>query len=615
MAVEQAFDFNSWFPLAFVTWLVTILALTAAVVVVYWLVLTMQHGPAKGIVAMARGVGAVLGDLVLMSPRRLWALTWLTIRESIRRRIVIVFAVFLLLVAFAGWFLDPGSLDPARLYMSFVLTTTSYLVLLLALFLSALSLPADIKNRTIHTVVTKPVRASEIVLGRVLGFTAIGTALLVVMGAVSYVFVVRGLSHTHALTAATLQDAEKLWSDADGADGPRVGITVRTTKAHNHQHALYLDRSTETVDDSGVRRGTLRTDTEQGHWHEADYEVGADGKPKFSLGGPQGSLVARVPVYGSMRFKDRAGNDAKKGINVGDEWQHRGYIEGATMAAAVWTFDRLRPEDYPNGLHVEMKLGVFRTHKGEITKGVPGSLSVRNPTTGKEVEVRIFASKEFVTDTQVVPLTLRTPDGQRLDLFEDMVSDGQLEIWLRCVAPQQYFGAGWDDLYLRARDASFFVNFFKGYLGIWMQMVLIIGFGVMFSTFLSGPIALLATIGVLVGGLFSDFLNRLASHDVYGGGPAESMYRLVTQQNVISELPGTAQATVAQMFDVVAERLLGLIWYVLPDFGGFSFAGKVADGFDISGDLMLKGLCQVAAFLIPLVVLGYLFLKSREMAK
>ena len=121
-------------------------------------------------------------DLTHLSPRRVWALAWLAVKESIRRRVVVVFAVFIVILLFAGWFLDPGSADPARLYLSFVLTATSYLVLLLALFLSSLSLPADIKNRTLHTVVTKPVRRSEIVLGRILGFTAVGTALLLVMG-------------------------------------------------------------------------------------------------------------------------------------------------------------------------------------------------------------------------------------------------------------------------------------------------------------------------------------------------------------------------------------------------------------------------------------------------
>ena len=62
------------------------------------------------------------------------------------------FGVFLLILLFAGWFLDANSNDPAPLYLSFVLTATTYLVLLIALFLSAFSLPADIKNHTIYTM-------------------------------------------------------------------------------------------------------------------------------------------------------------------------------------------------------------------------------------------------------------------------------------------------------------------------------------------------------------------------------------------------------------------------------------------------------------------------------
>ena len=49
------------------------------------------------------------------------------------------------------------------------------------------------------------------------------------------------------------------------------------------------------------------------------------------------------------------------------------------------------------------------------------------------------------------------------------------------------------------------MNFIKGYLGIWLQMLLVIVLGVMFSTFLSGPVAMLATIGALLGGFFNDY--------------------------------------------------------------------------------------------------------------
>ena len=79
---------------------------------------------------------------------------------------------------FAGWFIDVRSDQPGRLYLGFVLTATNYMVLLLALFLSAFSLPADIKNKTIYTVATKPVRPTEMVLGRVLGFVLVGSALM-----------------------------------------------------------------------------------------------------------------------------------------------------------------------------------------------------------------------------------------------------------------------------------------------------------------------------------------------------------------------------------------------------------------------------------------------------
>jgi hypothetical protein len=110
------------------------------------------------------------------------AMAKLAILESMRRRVLIVFFVFALLLLFAGWFLDPASDHPARLYISFVLTATERLMLAMAILLSVFSLPNDIKNRTIYTVVTKPVRATEIVLGRALGFCAVNTVLLVLMG-------------------------------------------------------------------------------------------------------------------------------------------------------------------------------------------------------------------------------------------------------------------------------------------------------------------------------------------------------------------------------------------------------------------------------------------------
>jgi len=148
---------------------------------------------------------------------------------------------------------------------------------------------------------------------------------------------------------------------------------------------------------------------------------------------------------------------------------------GGTNAAAIWTFDGLSAADFPEslfpkGLPLELTIEVFRTYKGDLSRGIPGSLSVRNPRTGQTVEVRIFAAKKFATDVQYIPRTLLGKRGEKIDLFRDMVADGQLEVWLRCLDGAQYFGAAQADAYFRARDASFELNFVKGYLGIWLQM-------------------------------------------------------------------------------------------------------------------------------------------------
>jgi hypothetical protein len=591
--------FLEWLPGGLLQWLLVVVSVTVLVILCAWLVAALRHGPVSATRITAKVLREAVLDLIHISPRRVWALARLSIQESIRRRVVVVFAVFILILSFAGWFLDPGSINPARLYLGFVLTATSYLVLLLSLFLSSLSLPKDIKDRTLHTVVTKPVRASEIVLGRIAGFAAVGTLLLVVMGAVCYVFVQRGLAHSHELTADDLRPME-------GAEaGQPAELRGRTSFVHRHRHKVLIDRE-----------GQGHVEMEQGHWHDLTVEKDGD-NATYRLGPAEGVFLARMPVYGKLTFRDRTGQPAEKGISVGDEWTYRSYIEGGTLAAAVWTFDGVTEDAFPNGLPVEMTLGVFRTLKGDVEKRVLGSLAVKNPKNkdNPPVEVRVFESNQYLTDMQVIPRELETPEGKKLDLFRDLVDDGKVEVWLRCVDRQQYFGAAQGDMYLRARDGYFLLNFAKGYFGIWLQMLLVIAVGVTFSTFLSGPVAMLATLGALVGGFFNDFMFRLATGQTYGGGPAESIIRLLTQANVTSEMEPGLRTTVAKTLDQPLEFGLRLVAAVLPDFGRFSFADYVAYGFNVSGDTVLTFTCRAFAFVLPVFVAGYLCLKTREVGK
>lgn len=635
MVLENAVSpFHLWFGPALFNWLLVVVGLAVGGLAIGFLFAVLRNGPVQATVMTGRALSGALVDLFAISPRRVWALACLAVKESIRRRVLVGFLVFVVILLFASWFLDPNSVEPARLYMGFVLTASSYLVLLLVLFLSVFSLPADIRSRTLHTVMTKPVRHSEVVLGRMLGFILIGTGLLVVMGVISYVFVVRGLAHTHTLTAASLKPVTQI-RIGPGEKQPLQGYT---DVAHGHRHLVHIDSS-----------GEGHIESERRHWHGLVVKGSGD-QAVYEVGPEEGSLVARVPVYGKLAFRDREGVDATEGISVGYEWAYRSYIQGGSPAAAIWSFDGLRPDDFPEKLPIEMNIEVFRTHKGNIEKGVLGSIGVRNPVTGLMVDTEIFESKEFTTKQLTIPTKLsrkkisgvqvvqrkaKGPDGNlvatpatvdpslaqrkdsdEIDFYRDLVSpDGRVEIWLRCVEPGQYFGAAQADLYVRAPDALFTANFAKGYLGIWLQMVLVVGFGVMFSTFLSGPVAMMATIGSLVGGLCLPLMSRLAAGVELGGGPVEAAIRLVGQQNLTAELTPTLGTEVARWLDVIMRYFLKVLSSILPSFADFSYAGFVADGFNIDANTMLVRSVEALAFFVPVFIAGYFFMKMREVAR
>src|SRR5690606_28523560 len=214
----------------------------------------------------------------------------------------------------------------------------------------------------------------------------------------------------------------------------------------------------------------------------------------YELGAVRGMLTARVPILGTLRFLDRAGNDGD-GTNVGYEWDYRRYIEGGTAATAIWRFEGLRGEDFGETLPLEMTIRVFRTHKGNIEEGLTGTIELVKPAPldgqghpiardgGLRTEAMSFTARDYEAYQPRISRiqTVVTPEGQRkeVDIFEELVDPetGALEVWMRCLDGGQYFGMAAADLYIRARNEPFWVNFVKGYVSIWLQMVVVTGFG------------------------------------------------------------------------------------------------------------------------------------------
>lgn len=566
----------------------------------FWFVIaSFSRGPSEAFYLVSRSILSIFSeDAPGFSFRRTLAIARLSLQEAIRNRVLIAFGLFLIVLLFAGLFLDVKNSNPARLYLSFVISTTNYLLLLMTVFLSTFSIPNDIKNKTIYTVVTKPVRSSEMVLGRILGFMGIGTGMLVAMSLVSFFFVYRGLSHSHEVIADSFQVVEE-----DAAKGTKIE-KGETTTDHHHLHEITIGSD-----------GKATTNTVMGHTHEVTI-TGSGKDRKITLGPPVGMLQAKAPVYGKLEILDRNGNPSE-GINVGDEWTYRGYIEGgySSKSAAVWTFEGVSREKYPDGLPLELNLQVFRTYKGNIERGVLGEIIFRNPDDARRMPDSgpiVFVSKEFQSDYKLIN---KEDERYRIDPFDYVSDDGRLQVIVKCAEPSQYFGVAQADVYLRPADGIFELNFAKAFFSIWLQMLLVTCFGVMFSTFLSGPIALLATVSGVVMGLFGEFARNVATGAEQGGGPVEAFVRLITQQNQTTDLEMNSIAMmIIKGFDSALMFFMYGLTYLLPDLTQFDSSQFVANGIDIYPAIVFRQITMAIVYAVCATFAGYFFLKSREIA-
>ncbi len=263
----------------FTTWL-ELAGIISVIGLLLGLLVSFLSVGSGGPALFVHGLSTFIKELFSISPRRVWALASLTLKEAWRRKALFVFVVFAVLLMFAGWFLtdsnDRASLQ-INVHITFMLTTISWLILPIVMFLSCWGIPEDIRIRSLHTVVTKPVRRVEIVLGRMLGFSLMSGVILLLMGVIGYVWIER-------------------------------------------QAPKNLDKS------------------------------------KF--------LTCRVPVYGGLFFLDRQGLPTTTGLNVGDPWLYRSFVEGNSRCRAVWIFNEVTPDRLGEQLRLESRFEAFRTIKG-----------------------------------------------------------------------------------------------------------------------------------------------------------------------------------------------------------------------------------------------------------
>ena len=216
-----------------------------------------------GYVVLAAGrLAAAVAELVAVRGRRLYSIARLSIYESNRRMWApwVVITVFLLVLAFTHWFLQPPrAAEMGRLYVGTLSLLCSVLLTVMVTILTPLSLPTDIQQQTIYTVVSKPVRRLELIWGRMIGYMALVTVLV-----------------------ARLR-----------RDQP--GLPVADRRTH--------DRGDRAAGDQGQERES-----------HADFKLLLEQADQLRT-----RMPARVPIKGSLSFLDSRGTPHAIGIDVGQE--------------------------------------------------------------------------------------------------------------------------------------------------------------------------------------------------------------------------------------------------------------------------------------------------------
>ena len=515
------------FGAALLHWLIVFGSFAGIVFSVSVLVALGIYGASGPTAVMAR-VWQGLHDFLGISSRRIWAIALLTIKEAVRRKALFVFVVFAALVMFAGWFLESDLRADLQVKnaVSFALTTISWLTLPVVLLLSCWGLPEDIRLRSIHTIVTKPVRRNEIVMGRILGFSVVASLIVSLMGFVGYVWIRRQVPN----------NAE---------------------------------------------------------------------------------LVCRVPVYGTLGFLDREGNLTDKGINTGDIWEFRSYIEGGTKSSAIYKFPMDRPADR---VRLESRFEAFRTHKGRIGQSLLVRYVLVNPTKGLRVPLESFEVVEFGLNEKELERQISFYDEEKksnrtVDLFDDIVDQKSLLIEVQCLDSGQYLGMARPDMFIRMPDRSFEAGYFKAVLGVLLLSIFLISIGVTSSTFVKGPVAILLTFTVLIVGQgFREFMLKLITGEQKGGGPIESWYRLITHMNDTGALPDNFATKLMVGIDNLFLGGLWLMQHLIPDLSFFVMSPYVANGFDVPWSTALaQCLAMTVGYLVPCLLVGYYSLTLREL--
>ncbi len=455
--------------------------------------------------------------------RSIWAVAVNTIKQALRMKIAVVFIILLLiLLSVMGATMTGDGTLKGRLqsFISYGLSLTGFLLCLLTIAVSIYSLTSDLEQRQIYTVLTKPVRRWQLLLGKLLGVILLDVALLVLFSGIIYTIIIYTPRFSGAADDELAQANNEFFTARAGLRPAEIDVTAEARDIYDK-----LERS-----------GQLPADASGNKIPREDYIE---------------TLTTRLKL-------------SKRAAGVGGE--------------LLWEFNNVKPLDPNQSLFVRFKYDVSVNPPDLHVYGrwVVGDDRQVRYGTGIKTPIYTFDRKDLIrTFYEIeVPADAVAEDGYLAVGFLNVPLNSTVVIF-----PPK---SGLEVLY---KADTFTANFIKAVFLILFRLIFFACLGILASSFLSFPVAILLCLAVFFTGTISNFV--IESFD-FLSEDLSSIYSY-TFKPLIRLLPQFDKFNPVKF--LVPSRLLS-----------WSFIGKAAG-------LMV---C-VKAFLLLLV--GLLIFSNREIAK
>ncbi|MCZ2343855.1 MAG: hypothetical protein LC104_18960 [Bacteroidales bacterium] len=537
--------------------------------------------------------------------RRIWALTILGFKEAVRSRLFWVFLFFLIPVLFpTHWFYPGKAEDQLRTTIGVTGFVSMVLLLLSAGLLAAFSIPNDIKNQNIYTVLTKPVERFEIVLGRFFGYGFLLSIALVGMTTIGWLFIF-----------STKVD-ESAASESYLARDP-----VRGTLEFRSRRELRGERfeGTNVGREFDYRRYIAGdpSSSQRAVWHYASVP---------SSLGKNGDSVPCEFTFDIFRMTK---GEENRGVDM-------------TIRVVTWQTPQIPPRDQGDGTWRWADPARQKAYEDDLKKAVEeAGFAGQNPAAvvagarpgtpawkvvndlAKKYGYYEFAGKE-VFDYQFSKIAVpsgifeNAREGYPPKLGENEPTPPMVSVFVNCTTRGQMVGMAEGDLYfLRSEPVpshwAFAQNYFKSAFGLWCRMMLVIGLAVTCSTYFAGVIGFLITAALYLGGYFSEHIADVAKGS-YLGGPFKAMNQLLEAKAPTAQMGDTPVEKAALTLDTGFSWLVRRVINLIPDIDAFTWTSFLSEGFNIPPAYLLMNLAVLVGYLLPWFILAFYLMRSREVA-